>query len=126
MAETRRPAARKPAAKKTPVTNLVDEFEKVAVEVEETAAKEIDRLEGLTVQQLRDMHKQALDAESEARRLVHVLRQRAANAAVDIDIRAEESVIEAKKALAKAIEWVREIEKKLENEYLDIYGVKKQ
>jgi hypothetical protein len=125
MAETKRAPAKKPAPRKT-VGNVVVAVEEEVKHLEEAVVTEADKLEGLTVQQLRVLHDEALVAESEARRLVHVLRQRAANAAVDADVTAEEMVIAAKKKLAETIDWVRQVEKKLENEYLDIYGVKKQ
>jgi ribosomal protein L35 len=120
------------AQKKAPAKKKISELENIVQEVEaeaqlvEVAAKdEAHKLEGLTVQQLRDLHKEALIAESDAKREVHVLRQRAANLATDADVRAEEEVIAAKHILARAAAWVKEIEQQLEHEFLDIYDTKR-
>lgn len=131
MAEARKTATRKPAAKKNTETvppAVNDEVEKIKqelaqdiAEVEALVSEEEKALKGKTVQELRTLHDQALRAEDEAKRLVHILRQRAANAVVDVDIAAELAVIDAKKELGKAGQWVRHIENALENEFKDIY-----
>ena len=116
----RRKAAPK-AAPKTLVTDVEEEVKKIEAVVE----KEVSSLEGKTVQKLRVIHDDAIRAEDEAKRYVHVLRQRAANAVVDIDTKAEEDVIAAKKKLAEAAKWLRQVENALENEFKDISGVHK-
>jgi hypothetical protein len=100
-------------------------LEQDLAEIESVLSVEDNKLKGKTVQELRELHKLALEAEAEAKRLVHILRQRAANAMVDVDTRAEELVIAAKQELAKAGKWLRQIENALENEFKDISGIHK-
>lgn len=136
MAETT--AAAKPRAPRKPKTTVEDIVQEVKHEVAaaEEVVKEkyeevkvevelgVSELEGKTVQELRVLHDEALIAEDQAKRLVHVLRQRANNAVVDVETKAEEDVIAAKKELAKAMQWLRQIENALEGEFKDLYGTK--
>lgn len=138
MAETKAPAktrAATPRKKATPVHDIIEEV-KEDVEVAALEVKEkyeevkaevelgVSELEGKTVPELRVLHDDALIAVDQAQRMVHVLRQRAANAVVDVDTQAEEDVIAAKKELAKALQWLRQIENALEGEFKDLYGTK--
>jgi hypothetical protein len=132
-APAKKTAARKPTVKKPEVVTEapvaeVDvikaakiELEQDLLEVEQYVREGADVLKTKTVAELRVIHDQAIRAEDEAKRLVHVLRQRANNAVVDVDTTAEEEIIAAKKELAKAAQWLRQVEKALEDEFKDIY-----
>lgn len=117
---------------KSVVTDVEQEVKKVVDVVEEDAkvaeaevVKEVDVLEGKTVPELRILHDDALIAESEAKRLVHILRQRAVNEAITLEIASEEAVIAAKKAWGEAVAWLQKVEKKLEGEFKDTSGIHK-
>jgi hypothetical protein len=127
-APAKKTAARKPAVKKVEAPAAeVDvqaakiELEQDLLEVEQYVREGADVLKTKTVAELRVIHDQAVRAEDEAKRLIHVLRQRANNAVVDVDTTAEEEIIAAKKELAKAAQWLRQVEKALEDEFKDIY-----
>lgn len=118
-------AQRKPATKKSPVKSVITDIENVAEEVVQSADKFAQRLEGKTVQDLRYLHDEALIAESDAKKVVVILRQRAANEIVSAEVKSEEAIIEAKKVWAEAIAWLQAVEKKLEGEFKDVSGVHK-
>lgn len=122
MAETKAAPKRKAAPKDKTV---VQDIEKVAEEVVQDVDKFAAKLEGKTVQDLRYMHDEAIVAENDAKRVVVILRQRAANDIVSAEITAEEEIIAAKKAWAEAIAWLQAIEKKLEGEFKDVAGIHK-
>lgn len=107
------------------VKKVVDVVEEDAKAVETEVVKEVDVLEGKTVPELRILHDDAIVAESEAKRLVHILRQRAANEAVTVETASEEAVIAAKKAWGEAVAWLQKVEKKLEGEFKDTSGIHK-
>lgn len=134
MTEEKTTAKRVPARSraKSVVTDVEQEVKKVAGVVAEDVkvaeaevVKEVDVLEGKTVPELRILHDDALVAESEAKRLVHILRQRAVNEAVTIEIASEEAIIAAKKAWGEAVAWLQQVEKKLEGEFKDTSGIHK-
>lgn len=88
------------------MTDILSEFEK-------KVAALVKSLEGKTEAELRALYAEALVAESEAKREVTILRQRAANLAADTEIEAEKAVIEAKKVLDDALAWLKALEQKL-------------
>lgn len=118
MATTKSAPAKKTTSK---VKAVEQEVEKVVTEVE-AFAKE---LEGKTVQELRILQSDALVAESEAKRVVVLLRQRAANMASTVDVDVEADIVKAKEDWAKSVEWLKAVEKKLEGEFKDISGIHK-
>jgi hypothetical protein len=63
--------------------------------------------------ELRNLHVLALDLESDIKKEITILRQRAANLAVDTKTDAEEAVIEAKILLGRAIAWLEKLEQHL-------------
>ena len=135
MAETKTETAKKAPAKsraKSVESDIEQEVkkaeaaaEKDAKAVEKKVAKEADVLEGKTVSELRILRDDALIAESEAKRLVHILRQRAMNEIVSADVASEEAVIAAKRAWEESEAWLQQVEKKLEGEFKDTSGIHK-
>jgi hypothetical protein len=104
-------------------------LERVAVNVEDRvdeAAKNIAsfsaQLEGKAENELRFLHTIALHLESDAKKDLTILRQRAANLATEVDAKAEVEVIMAKIRLAECIAWLKELENKLFGASKDIYG----
>lgn len=128
VAKPRATSTRKKTSAKDVVEEVEQKVEEVVKEKYEEAKFEVElgmsELEGKTVPELRILHDEALRAVDQAQRLVHVLRQRAANEMVTVEIKAEEDVIAAKKELAKAMQWLRQIENALEGEFKDFYGTK--
>ena len=86
--------------------------------------EETNPLAGKTVRELQNMRADALFEESEAKRYLVLLRQRAANMASTIGPEVDQEIIRAKAEQAKAESWLKQIEKELEGEFKDIYGTK--
>jgi hypothetical protein len=82
------------------------------------------RLEGLSVTELRNLHAEALVAESEAKRELSVLRYRAANMATTVDADIDREVVQAKIKVAEALAWLMAVEQKLAGELKDIWGTR--
>lgn len=76
-------------------------------------------LEGKGEEELKNLYADALIAESDAKREVTILAQRAANLAADVDTDAQEAVIVAKDKLADAIAWVQALLQKLGGQVSD-------
>lgn len=104
-----------------------DALEEVPQEVaeDEIVTDYAKRLQGKTVQELRIMHDEALVDESEAKRYLVLLRQRATNMASTAGPDIDEEIMIAKEEAAKAAAWLFAIEKKLEGEFKDISGIHK-
>jgi hypothetical protein len=86
---------------------------------EAKVSKLYKELEGKTEAELRALYADALVAESDAKKEVTILRQRAANLAADTDVTAEKAVIEAKKELAMAAAWLKALEGRLSGSLKD-------
>lgn len=104
-----------------------DALEEVPQEVaeDEVVTDYAKRLQGKTVQELRILHDEALVDESEAKRHLVLLRQRAAMMASTTGPDVDEEIMKAKDEAAKSAAWLFAIEKKLEGEFKDISGVHK-
>jgi hypothetical protein len=76
----------------------------------------VSDVEKKTEAELRNLHADALVLESDIKKEITILRQRAANLATDADTEAEEAVIEAKALLGKTIAWLENVAGKIENE----------
>lgn len=98
---------------KTDIDNILADVEKAE-----------KSLEGKTWDEMKNLHDQALVAETDIKREITLLRQRAANDAVTVETDAEEDIIAAKAKLAAAIAWVEAIEKRIAGTTRDIYGEK--
>lgn len=141
MAETTQtPKPRKPRAKKevntedkSVLSDVETEIEAVAGEVKADVEKELDKvdsdvapllekLKDKTVDELKDLHTQAVYAEDAAKRELYVLRQRAANMATDVDASVEADIVEMKTKIAEAAAWLKALEIKLAGEVKDIWG----
>lgn len=107
------------------VEEALQEVEAEVKKADEVVVDFAKRLQGKTVLELRILRDEALVDESEAKRFLVLLRQRAANMASSVGAEVEQEIIAAKEEWAKAVAWLAAIEKKLENEFLDIYGSKK-
>jgi hypothetical protein len=86
--------------------------------------KSAKHLESLTWNQVKELHDKALVVETDLKKEITLLRQRAANAAVTIETDAEEEIIAVKAKLAAAIAWVEALEKRIAGTTRDIYGEK--
>jgi len=121
-------APRKPRAKVDKLTIppvVEEEVAKLEQDVDETVAlakQEMGKLEGLTADELRQLHQDALFAESEAKKELYLLRQRAAMMATTVSDEVEQEIIAAKAKLAEAGSWLHSIEQKLVGELKDIWG----
>lgn len=73
----------------------------------------VKKLEGKGLQELMVLRGQALVAEADAKREITILRQRAANMASTAETDVEEEIIQAKKELANALNWLQAVEKKI-------------
>lgn len=110
-----------PVKSKSVVADVEQEVKKVLTETEKFA----EGLDGKTVQELRILQSEALADESEAKRFLVLLRQRAANMASTVGAEVEQEIIVAKEEWAKSVVKLQAVEKKLEGEFADIYGTKK-
>lgn len=106
------------------VKNALEEVPQEVSE-DEVVTDYAKRLQGKTVQELRIMYDEALVDESEAKRHLVLLRQRAANMVSTAGPDVDEEVMKAKEEAAKAAAWLFAIEKKLEGEFKDISGIHK-
>lgn len=87
--------------------------------LEQKIAKFFDSLAGKTEIELRNLYDDALVAESDAKRELYVLRQRAAALATDVDAEAERIIIEAKSGVEDAIAWLKALEQRLSGKLKD-------
>lgn len=106
---------------------IVDEAKKGAHAAEEEIAKvvhspEAEKLENLSVEDLRKLHDDAIIAEDAAKRLLVVARQRAANMSSKVDDTVDREMIVLKRKVEEAHTWVKQIEEKLAGELKDIWG----
>lgn len=121
MAEAKTTAKKRTVKDTSVVKDIESKVEEVVGKVVEVTDELAKKLEGKTVQELRQIQSDALWAESEAKRELYKLRLRAANLATDVGPEVEDVIKLAKEELAKAVTWLQTVEKKLENEFKDIY-----
>jgi chorismate mutase len=100
--------------------SITTEIDAILADVEKAAKS----LEGKTWDEMKVLHDQALVVETDLKKEITILRQRAANAAVTIETDAEEEIIVVKAKLAAAIAWVESLEKRIAGTTRDIYGEK--
>ena len=82
----------------------------------------ISEFEGFTLRQMTDLHDEAIIAEDQAKRALHVIRLRAANLATTSDDKAEKEVLAAKEKVDVAIKRLHAVEARLYGMPRDIYG----
>lgn len=88
------------------------------------AHKYLPALETKTVDELRQLHVDAIHAESDAKRELHALRLRAANMATTVGHDADHEIMLAKDRVAEAGNYLKAVEHKLEGEVKDIWGTR--
>lgn len=103
----------------TPDPEPESEIDKIRDEIKKLETE----LKGKSVAELRQLHQDALWAESELKRELYVLRQRAANASSDAEIKLEQDIIELKGKLHEAYVYLKALELKLFGETKDISGI---
>jgi hypothetical protein len=103
----------------TPDPEPESEIDKIRDEIKKLEGE----LKGKSVTELRQLHQDALWAESELKRELYVLRQRAANMSSDAEAKYEEEIIELKAKLHEAYIWLKALEVKLFGETKDISGI---
>lgn len=119
--------AKKPAAKKKTeavVAAVVEDVEHLVTDAKKEVSKFEKELEGKTVDELRQLRTDALWAESELKRELHVLRLRAANMATTAEADVDQEIMDLKKKLSEAAEWLFAVEKKLEGEFKDLTEIR--
>jgi hypothetical protein len=82
----------------------------------------VKSLEGKTWDEIKQFHDKALVVETDLKKEITLLRQRAANAAVTVETDAEVEIIAVKAKLAAAITWIEAVEKRIAGTTRDIYG----
>jgi len=95
------------------VDTVVDTAPKEESSILSDIDKLVKRLEGKGAAELENLRSQALIAETDLKREITILRQRAANMASTAETKIEEEIIQVKKELANALNWLRAIEQKL-------------
>lgn len=83
---------------------------------------EVQKLENLSVEALRQLHDDAIIAEDAAKRELAVARQRAANMSTTVDDAIDREIIVLKRKVDEGLTWIKQIEEKLSGELKDIWG----
>lgn len=112
------PKSKKTSAPVDPAKELEQEVEAAVKDIE----KEYSNLKGKTVEELRQLHADALLMESEAKRELHILMQRFAMKGTNVE---EEALADLRVAMQKvddAGRYLKALEGKLYGELKDIWG----
>lgn len=104
------------------IEKLIEEVKAEVKEAELEASKYAAELAGKSTDELRQLHSDALYAESEAKRYLHLLRLRAASLATTVGHEVDHEIMDAKVKVAEAASYVSAIEDRLEGEVKDIWG----
>lgn len=104
------------------VEQVIQEVEKDAKVVEQTAEQYYSELKGKTVEELRQLHAEALQMESDAKRELHILMQRFAMKGTQVEEAALADLRVAMQKVDDAGRYLKALESKLYGELKDIWG----
>jgi hypothetical protein len=103
-------------------TEVVGEVEVVLTEVEALFKKYSAELAGKTEAELRLLHDAAIQLDSDLKKELYVLRQRAANLATTAEADIEAEIVALKKKIVEAEAWLKAIEHQLAGKLKDVWG----